>query len=113
MLAKTRGHTVENGGVYIYDNTREASKCSEQDRNLMRPFGFERLVISGAAHPYVRWHFALRRSGQIWPKLVRTFPEPALRQSINCSGTMRRSSRLSPWLRVSLRLAAKVLGRTG
>ena len=34
MLAKTRGHTVENGGVYIYDNTREASKCSEQDRNL-------------------------------------------------------------------------------
>jgi hypothetical protein len=55
---------IQNGGVYIYDNTREASKCSEQDRNLMRPFGFERLVTSGAAHPYVRWRFALRRSGQ-------------------------------------------------
>ena len=46
MRAKTRGHTVENGGVYIYDNTLEASKYSEQDRNSMRPFGFERLVIA-------------------------------------------------------------------
>ena len=29
-----RGHTVENGGVYIYDNTREASSCDLQDRTL-------------------------------------------------------------------------------
>ena len=46
MRAKTRGHTVENGGVYIYDNTLEASEYSEQDRNSMRPFGFEKLVIA-------------------------------------------------------------------
>jgi len=44
--ASARGQTVENGGVWIYDNPSEYQKYNEAQRNSLRPFGFERVVIA-------------------------------------------------------------------
>ena len=44
--AAARGQTVANGGVIIWDNTAEASKFSEAERNALRSVGFEKLVVA-------------------------------------------------------------------
>ena len=44
--AAARGQTVANGGVFIFDNTHEAAKNSEEQRNSLRPYGLEKLVIA-------------------------------------------------------------------
>ena len=78
--AAARGQTVENGGVIIWDNTAEAKKYSEAERNSLRSVGFEKLVIAKGEKMLLIQKFGIRKGQPDPDKESRTAPTTSLRR---------------------------------